>query len=152
MTNDLDQMTALQLTIIAVLFEYHESLFAPVFQHLADGVVGHVGTFDGNRMLHGLLERELDVQSLEDRVVLAALGALTVLSAGIVAAQESVLDAVAEEVEGVLQQRVGNHVVGLEHRGCLRLQQTCFRINVSHTLQSIRQHTILWAVTHTRKR
>ena len=104
MTNDLDQMTALQLTIVTVLFEYHESLFAPVFQHLTHGVLGHVGTLDGYRMLHGLLEGKLDIQSLKDRVVLAALGALAVLSAGIVATQKGMLNAVAEEEEGVLQQ------------------------------------------------
>ena len=116
-------MTTLQLTIITILFLYHELLFAPILQHLPHGVMVHVGTLHRHRLLHSLLERELDVQSLKDGVVLAALGALTVHIAGIVATLEGVLYAVAEEVERVLQQRVGYHVVDLQHRGRLRLQQ-----------------------------
>ena len=97
-------MTALQLTIVAVLFQHHEPLLAPVLQHLSYGIVGHVGTLHRHRLLHRLLKRKLDVQSSEDRVVLAALGAITVQAACIVATLESVLYAVAEEVESVLQQ------------------------------------------------
>ena len=39
MTND--QMTALQLTIVTILFQHYEALFSPVLQHLAHGVVVH---------------------------------------------------------------------------------------------------------------
>ena len=101
MTND--QMTALQFTIITVLLEHHKSLLAPVLQHLANGVVGYVATLHRYRVLHSLLKSKLDIQSLKDRVVLAALLSLTILSACIVATLESILDAVAEEVEGILQ-------------------------------------------------
>ena len=116
-------MTALQLPVVAVLLEHHKSLLAPVLQHLAHGVVVHPGTLHRYAVLHGLLEGKLDVQALKDGVVLAALLPLTVHAVRIVAALEGVLYAVAEEVEGVLQERVGYHVVGLQHRGGLRLQQ-----------------------------
>ena len=96
-------MTALQLTIVTILFQHYEALFAPVLQHLTHGVVGYVGTLHRYRVLHSLLEGELDIQSLKDRVVLAAFLSLTILSACIVATLESILDAVAEEVEGILQ-------------------------------------------------
>ena len=102
MTNDHDQMTTLQLAIITILFQYHEPLLAPVLQHLANGVGVDIGTLHCYRVLHCLLESKLDVKSLKDRVVLAALLALTVLSACIVTTQESVLYTVAEEVEGIL--------------------------------------------------
>ena len=59
-------MTALQLAIITILFQYHQPLLAPILQHLPDGVVVHVSTLYGYRVLHSLLERELDVQSLKD--------------------------------------------------------------------------------------
>ena len=72
-------------------------------------------------MLHRLLERELDIQSLKDRVILATLLTLTVQTACIVATREGILDTVTEEIEGIFNERVGNHVIGLQHRGCLRL-------------------------------
>ena len=59
-------MTALQLTIITVLFQHHEPLLAPILQHLPDSVVINVSTLYGYRVLHSLLERELDIQSLKD--------------------------------------------------------------------------------------
>ena len=96
-------MTALQLTIVAILFQHYQPLLTPVFQHLADGVVVHVGTLHRYRVLHSLLEGKLDVQSLKDRVVLATPLSLAIGTACIVATLESVLNAVAEEVEGVLQ-------------------------------------------------
>ena len=71
-------MTALQLTIVPVLLQHHESLLAPVLQHLANGVVVHVSPLHRYRMLHSLLERKLDVQSLKDGVVLTTLLSFTV--------------------------------------------------------------------------
>ena len=108
---------------MTILFQYHQLLFPPVLQHLPDGVVAHFGAFYRYRVLHRLLKRKLDVQSLKDRVVLAAFLSFAILPARIVATQESVLYAVTEEVERILQQLVGYHVVSLQHRGCLRLQQ-----------------------------
>ena len=35
-------MTALQLTIVAILFQHYQPLLTPVLQHLPDGVVVHV--------------------------------------------------------------------------------------------------------------
>ena len=116
-------MTALQLTIVAILFQHYQPLLTPVLQHLPDGVVGHVGSLYRYRVLHSLLEGKLDIQSFKDGVVLASLLSFTVHTTRIVTTLESVLNAVAEEVEGVLQQRVGYYVVGLQHGGCLRLQQ-----------------------------
>ena len=59
-------------------------------------------------MLHRLFEGELHVQTLIDRVVLASFRSFAVLTSCIVTTVESVLDAVAEEEEGILQERVGN--------------------------------------------
>ena len=73
-------MTALQLTIVTILFQHYEALFSPVLQHLTHGVVVHVGTLHRYAVLHSLLEGELDIQSLKDRVVLAALLSLTMRS------------------------------------------------------------------------
>ena len=66
-------MTALQLTIVAILFEHYQPLLTPVLQHLTDGVVVHIGSLYRYRVLHSLLEGKLDIQSLKDRIVLAAL-------------------------------------------------------------------------------
>ena len=96
-------MTTLQLTIVTVLLEHHESLLAPVLQHHPNSVVVHVGTLHRHRVLHRLLKRELDVQSLKDRVVLATLLSFTILPTRIVATLESVFYAIAEEIKRVLQ-------------------------------------------------
>ena len=72
-------------------------------------------------MLHRLLKRELDIQSLKDRIILATLLTFTVQTACIVATREGVLDTVTEEIEGIFNERVGYYIVGLQHRGCLRL-------------------------------
>ena len=81
-------MTALQLPVVTILLEHHKPLLAPVLQHLPHGVVIHIGTLYCYRMLHRLLERELNIQSLKDRVVPAALLTLTVQTACIVATRE----------------------------------------------------------------
>ena len=113
-------MTALQLPIIPILFLYHKPLLAPVLQHLPHGVLIHVGTLHGHRTLHRLLERELEIQTLIDGVVPAALRSFSIQVARIVATHESVLDTVAEEVEGILNERISNHVIDLQHRELLR--------------------------------
>ena len=111
LNRSLDQMTVLQLPIIPVLFLYHKPLLAPVLQHLPHGVVVHIGTLYRHRMLHRLLERELDIQSLKDRIILATLLSLTVQTACIVATREGVLDTVTEEV------LVADCPVAIGHRG-----------------------------------
>ena len=77
-------------------------------------------------MLHGLLKRKLHIQSTENTIVLATLGAFTIHTASIIATLEGVLYAVAEKVQGILQQLVGNHIVGIQHGWCLRFQQQFF--------------------------
>ena len=117
-----DDMRGSLLPVRSILFEYDQPLLAPVLQHLPHGIVVHIGTLYRYRMLHSLLERELDIQSLKDRVILATLLSLPVQTACIVATREGVLDTVTEEIEGILNERVGYHVIDLQHRGRLRLQ------------------------------
>ena len=54
----------------------HQSLLAPVLQHLMHGVARRIASLHGYAVLQGLLEAERRVQTLEDRVVLATLRAL----------------------------------------------------------------------------
>ena len=69
-------MTALQFTIITVLFQHHKPLLTPVLQHLANGVTRYVGTLYADAVLEGSLEAELHVQTLKDRVNLARASSL----------------------------------------------------------------------------
>ena len=63
--------------VSAIVGQKDQSLLAPVLQHLLNGVAFHTGALHGNALLHSLLERELDVQSPKDGVVLAALLSLS---------------------------------------------------------------------------
>ena len=87
-----------------------------------DAISSDVSTLDSNRLLHRLLKTELLIESLEDGVVLARFLSL-ITFARIVAAIKGILNAMTEEVERILHQRVGYHVVGTQHLRRLGLQQ-----------------------------
>ena len=97
----------LRFAIVPLVHLIYQALVAPVLEHHAHLVGGHRGTLHGNGLLHGLLEGEGVVQAAEDGVVLAKAHAIV---ACIVTRLESTLDAVAEEVERTVEQRVGYHV------------------------------------------
>ena len=102
---------------------YNQPLIAPVLQHLLHAVLCHTGTLLDDALLHSLCEGELLIQPLIDRVVLAAPHPDVVLIARIVPAIDRILDAFPEEEEGVVHQRVGYHVVRLQHLRRLCLHQ-----------------------------
>ena len=91
-------MTTLQLPVIPILFQHYKPLIAPILQHLAYGVVVHIGTLYRNRMLHSLLVRELNIQSFKDGVIFSTLLSPTVYASCIVATHERILYAVSEEI------------------------------------------------------
>ena len=62
------------------------------------------------------------IQSVKDRIILAYSFSL-VDFASIVATIKGILNAMTEEVERILHQRVSNHVVGAQHLRRLCLQQ-----------------------------
>ena len=87
-----------------------------------DAISSDVSPFDSNRLLHRLLKTELLIQSLEDGVVLARFLSL-IAFARIVTTIKGIFNAMTEEVERILHQRVGYHVVGAQHLRRLCLQQ-----------------------------
>ena len=105
--NDFDILTSISMvnfTILPNVRWYNKPLFAPVLQHLRDGVASDPSPLDGYAVLHGLLKRKFHIQTCIDAVVLAPLRSFSTGIAHIVATVKSVLDAVAEEVERILQE------------------------------------------------
>lgn len=109
--------------IISILGINDQVLMAPVLQHLMNAVVGNTSAFYRNSLLLSLFEGELHVEPLKDVVVSASFRSNTVFTTGIAAAVESILDSVAEEVQGVVKQGVCNDIESLQHLGRLSFQQ-----------------------------
>ena len=92
---------------------HDETLPFPVLQHLVYCIPSHTRSFDGNAVLHSLINVEFDIQSFKDGIVLT--NTLTLIASCIVTAVESVLDAVAEEEESVLEERVCDDTIDIHH-------------------------------------
>lgn len=105
----------------AVISGRHETLLAPVFQHLPHSVARSAAPLHGYALLQGLLEGERDAEAIEDGVVPSVPLTLRQAARAIVGRRESGLDARAEEVEGIVELIVGQHVEGVEEGRLLHL-------------------------------
>ena len=121
MTNDNNDH--LQFPVLFIIYSLNQTLLAPVLQHLDNAVARHSGAFHSHRVLHCLIFGKLWIQSLKDRIILTRLQTLPTHASRIVTTTESILDTVAEEIEGILYQRLGYHIIDLQHLWCLGLQQ-----------------------------
>ena len=130
----------------------HQSLLAPVLQHLMHGVARRIASLHGYAVLQRLFKAERRVQTFEDRVVLATLHTLRSSLSAIVLRRERSLYALTEEMEGILNLIVSQNVKGGEERRLLLLHDHLLpqprlllqpRLGTSHavTVNQLSSHT-----------